>query len=861
MQNESSFKKKSLLFLLISLLFVVIVYFSGLWIFQDLIQKHALGYPFVFESSAESLLISAEGENFSAEWTLLKKENGVFQKKLFLPFGKFELKISEKEDSEWILKDKQEIRFFNYAKGLAVFKHLLLWLISVAFSGIGLYFLIRLLQTMEMKVFAKFSLTVLFLLLFSNLTFIFHSIRQENLDSLRNMETTADWMDILMQNQPDASELPEDEIKFKNEELPLFTMAAFFYCDENLEIQNAWTNSTIDADFLENLSPDESKEITNFVLANHQTESFHKHFPTRGYYTVLRKIPVNENSRFGIYIYSKRKIFEGLRWLLFSEFTLLIFVSIIMITGSLEFGQKISFYLESLLSWTKQIIRGNFEIEESFESKDEFGALAENFHEMRKTLGAHVNYLDMMNRMTAFMQGFTRKEELYRVFLSCITGSFGMSYNRAALFLLDESGNLCGRYAVGMMDEEEIKERFGSVQDYFNCNIELSDFISLYEKDKGFDQTRFLGLVREICADPYTPSFLWDVFNRKAVLYISAREQFLRESDKNFRDKLNLSECVFMPINQGTRTIGVLMVDNLFHQRKIMQKSIDELQIFNNQFSGNLQNADMIENLEKLVEQRTDELKTALEDLEAKERVIKMDLAISQRIQTALLPKSVGDFEHFSASAYYKPMSEVGGDFYDLTEIKSDVYRVFIADATGHGVQGALITMLIKSEYEKLKYIISRPEDLLSRLNNSYIKSYENLSFFFTCIVLDINFKNNSISYASGGHPSQFLLSEKGLKELPPTGKIMGIIEDENFNRREFDFQSGDGLVLFTDGLFEQFNADQEEFSDKRLLELANENAHRNAQDLSEILLHAVFEFSEGTPVNDDITLLSISLD
>ena len=83
----------------------------------------------------------------------------------------------------------------------------------------------------------------------------------------------------------------------------------------------------------------------------------------------------------------------------------------------------------------------------------------------------------------------------------------------------------------------------------------------------------------------------------------------------------------------------------------------------------------------------------------------------------------------------YLPMVEVGGDFFYITEMNQRVTRVFLADATGHGVQSALITMLIKSEYENLADQIPNPSDLLFSLNNIFVNKYHNLTTFFSSFI------------------------------------------------------------------------------------------------------------------------------
>lgn len=522
-------------------------------------------------------------------------------------------------------------------------------------------------------------------------------------------------------------------------------------------------------------------------------------------------------------------------------------------------GHEVGDSLKVLTDWTKQLVKGNFDIEINLQKKDEFGALAHNFNELRMNLGSHVKYLKLMNTVSAAMQSITNIDDLYKVFLSCVTSNFGLGYNRAAVFIKTET-SLHGSYAIGMIDDIDVNQKFGSYMDYLGLRLDLDNFISNYKQYIDKIAGPFVDTVRSIEIDMFDSSFFWDVLNRKAVLYIHDDSQFMNEKDIEIKQKLNLKECVLLPLYKGEEAIGVIFVDNIFHNKPIVEKDIDQLQIILNDFSVNLENAYIIRNLEQLVDDRTLQLQKALDALKARDRIIRTDLSIAQRIQQGLLPRGIEQLNRLDFTVKYYPMSEVGGDIYDIVEIRPDYYRIFLADATGHGVQAALITMLIKGEYELIKTVMDNPAELLEILNNNYIANYSYLSFFFTCIVLDIDLQNEVIIYASGGHPNQFLLKENGVDELVSTGKIMGIMENATFKLEKTPFSHGDRVLLFTDGLFEQFNGDMQEYTDKRLYETALKVYHLSIPDLMDYLLSEVRDYMGGMEVNDDITMIGVDI-
>ncbi len=149
---------------------------------------------------------------------------------------------------------------------------------------------------------------------------------------------------------------------------------------------------------------------------------------------------------------------------------------------------------------------------------------------------------------------------------------------------------------------------------------------------------------------------------------------------------------------------------------------------------------------------------------------IKQELKFAKKIQTKLLPIENYKYETIVIQSKYIPLVEVGGDLFDIYPIGEGKIRIFLADATGHGVEAALITMLIKSELEGTKQLSLSPGQLLKSFNNTFYNKYYSLSFFFSCFVTDIDLKNRKLIYASAGHPEQYLIQEENILSLNKTG-------------------------------------------------------------------------------------------
>jgi Amt family ammonium transporter len=239
--------------------------------------------------------------------------------------------------------------------------------------------------------------------------------------------------------------------------------------------------------------------------------------------------------------------------------------------------------------------------------------------------------------------------------------------------------------------------------------------------------------------------------------------------------------------------------------------------------------------------------------------VIQSDLSTARKIQSSILSQDDRIISDLEFTIRYLPLSEVGGDFFDITELKPGLVRVFLADATGHGVQAALITMAIKTIYESLKRGNYSVHELLKYINSEYLHSFENLNQFFTCTLIDIDTEKNKIRYASAGHPPQFLIQGSNIIKLEKTGRIIGVTAKTEYTSKEYEFPKGSSLFMFTDGLTEQWNIDQIEFGEDRIEDFIKNFENISFRKEIDMILETQKDFLAGMPLQDDITIIGIN--
>ena len=244
-----------------------------------------------------------------------------------------------------------------------------------------------------------------------------------------------------------------------------------------------------------------------------------------------------------------------------------------------------------------------------------------------------------------------------------------------------------------------------------------------------------------------------------------------------------------------------------------------------------------------------------LRDVEARDEIIQRDLEEARQFQRKMLgaPPRV---EGAAIEVIYQPLGLVGGDLY-AAAIDGQRLRLFVADATGHGVRASLTTMFIKSGYEAVRLSAPDPAALLAALNDAIAHTYRSSEMLFSAACVDINLATGRILISSAAHPPVCVVSGGEARYIEGAGAFLGIRSGMKFKTQEAFIQPGDGVYLYTDG-FVEARKQNELFGDDRFREAILE-AHQGAQRLAgESVLAAVTAFLDGVPLDDDGTFVGV---
>ena len=263
---------------------------------------------------------------------------------------------------------------------------------------------------------------------------------------------------------------------------------------------------------------------------------------------------------------------------------------------------------------------------------------------------------------------------------------------------------------------------------------------------------------------------------------------------------------------------------------------------------------------QKMSDRVQDQNQRLREALMAKNAFIALqkELDIAARVQFSLLPDTMPASGIIEMAGFMKPAKEIGGDFYDYFRLDRDHLGVVVADVSGKGVPAALFMVMARTlmRAAAMRHV-NAPGELLAGVND-FLERNNAEELFVTVFYAVLNERTGRCTYANGGHnPPVLVLSDRqGVHPLETTGGIaLGMFDGLDYADASVDLEPGARLILFTDGVTEAFNADDEAFGDRRLLDAARglPDDQGAVQDTADIVA-AVEEFAGEAPQFDDIT-------
>jgi len=261
-----------------------------------------------------------------------------------------------------------------------------------------------------------------------------------------------------------------------------------------------------------------------------------------------------------------------------------------------------------------------------------------------------------------------------------------------------------------------------------------------------------------------------------------------------------------------------------------------------------------------------------MSEMEEKAR-LENEVKTAKYVQSNYFPAKEISLERSTLSSFYTPASECGGDWWGYMEFDNKLVLV-IADATGHGVPAALLTATAHCCIENLKQmtstnkdIVNSPARILEFMNKSILCLDGKLLMTAFCCLID--YDSNTLIYANASHNPPFHYSNPNGEEatkshfsplLGVVGPRLGHKTDGEYIDERISINDREKIILFTDGILESQNSDEKEYGQRRFFKSLIKNTLKENADFKKSIIDDAYEFYGKTPINDDITFVSVEI-
>ncbi|HTL59538.1 MAG TPA: SpoIIE family protein phosphatase [Candidatus Limnocylindrales bacterium] len=271
----------------------------------------------------------------------------------------------------------------------------------------------------------------------------------------------------------------------------------------------------------------------------------------------------------------------------------------------------------------------------------------------------------------------------------------------------------------------------------------------------------------------------------------------------------------------------------------------------------------------------TEQLGRYAEELRTKNAQLEADFNMAREIQQIFLPHQYPTFPQrvspeksaLRFSHRYLPAAAVGGDFFDVFALSGTTAGLFICDVMGHGMRAALVTAIMRGLVEELMPVAADAGKFLTEINRSLhaILRRTREPFLATAFYIVADIGNGELRFSSAGHPSPFKVRRDSptvelLRDYDPRhGPALGLFDKPQYPTCRAPLAENDLILLFTDGLYEVDNADQEEFGQDRLRAAVRRHLHLPTEQLLDAILGDVQAFSTSREFDDDVCLVAMT--
>lgn len=295
--------------------------------------------------------------------------------------------------------------------------------------------------------------------------------------------------------------------------------------------------------------------------------------------------------------------------------------------------------------------------------------------------------------------------------------------------------------------------------------------------------------------------------------------------------------CV--PLIVKSELIGILTVYNKKHGAVFTEDDQRLLSIIAAQSAQVVENARLYEEEQALVRMRE-------------------QVQLASKIQHDLLPKEFPRIPGYDIAGESIPAQMVGGDYFDFIGINESCTAVCLGDVSGKGLPAAILMANLQAAIRSQALLNASARECTERSNKLLFHNTD-IGKFVTFFYGVLNATEDKLSFSNAGHDNPFLFKNDGeILRLATGGIVLGFVENVPYEQEVVNLESGDILLVYSDGITEAMNPDEEEFGEKRLAEIVTNSNESSAREIIGRILEDVVTFTRNKPQMDDMTLVVV---
>lgn len=270
-----------------------------------------------------------------------------------------------------------------------------------------------------------------------------------------------------------------------------------------------------------------------------------------------------------------------------------------------------------------------------------------------------------------------------------------------------------------------------------------------------------------------------------------------------------------------------------------------------------------------LVAQQFNEMTHSLREARKREQArqaIENELAIATEIQTKLLPDRLPQIPGIDLFSYYESAKEVGGDYYDFLVIDKTHLGIIVADVSGKGIPGAMVMTMVRSLLRLASHREISPAETLKKVNRILARDIRS-GMFVTALYGVLDVQTRKLTVSSAGHNPMIYCraADNTCHKVNPSGMALGFDKgrtfDETIREQTITLSRGDTLIVYTDGVIEAMNEDNEEFTLESLIDFAARHNKISSKDLTNGIVAAIERHRMAAEQSDDITITTMRVE